>query len=112
MPRVTTIRIIDANLPWKCFTGKGGHWIGVCDPLKLTVQAETWAELMEDIGHTLDAMLKDLLKSNEFEAFLRDHGWSAIGQIPAHPSKEIRFDVPFIPAMVGHPHGSQGVVHQ
>jgi len=47
-PTVTTIRI-DANLPWKCFTGKGGHGIGVCDALKLTVQAETWAELME--GH-------------------------------------------------------------
>jgi hypothetical protein len=45
----------------------------VGDPLKLTVQADTWAELMEDIGHTLDAMLRDLFRSNELDKFLRDH---------------------------------------
>ncbi len=109
MPMVTVIRI-QANLQWKCFAGRGGNWIGVCDPLKLTVQGDTWAELMEDIGHTLDAMLKDLLKSNELHTFMRDHGWTTIGQIPAQP-KSVRFDVPFIPSLMG-AHGSPGVVHQ
>jgi hypothetical protein len=32
-------------------------------------------DLMEDIAHTLGAMLKDLLKSEELRSFLRDHGW-------------------------------------
>jgi predicted RNase H-like HicB family nuclease len=108
MARLTVVRI-QANLQWRCFTGQGGHWIGVCEPLKLTVQGDTWAELMEDIGNTLDAMLKDLLQSNELEKFLRDHNWSLIGPIPVRP-KAVRFDVPFIPAMMG-AHGSQANLH-
>lgn len=110
MPTVSLIRV-DAELNWQCVRATGGHWVGVCDPLRLTVQADTWAELMEDIGHTLDAMLRDLLSSNELDKFLRDHGWHVIGPIPAHPSMDIRFDVPFIPALVG-AHGSQGILHQ
>jgi len=110
MPAATLVRV-DGNIQWRCFRAKGGHWIGICDPLKLTVQADTWADLMEDIGHTLDAMLKDLLGSNELDKFLRDHGWKVIGPVPARPTKEVRFDVPFIPAMMG-AHGPQGNVHQ
>jgi predicted RNase H-like HicB family nuclease len=113
MPTVTLIRInVQAKLTWKCFRSNGGHWVGVCDPLRLTVQADSWTDLMENIGDTLDAMLKDLLRSNELDKFLRDHGWTAMGQIPARPGKDVRFDVPFIPSMTGSPHGSQGVVHQ
>ena len=109
MPTLNVVRI-QANLRWQCFAGRGGHWIGVCDPLKLTVQGDTWADLMEDIGHTLDAMLKDLLESNELEKFLRDHNWSMVGQVPLR-RKAIRFDVPFIPALMGS-HGSQANIHQ
>jgi hypothetical protein len=104
-----TVRI-EAKLQWGCFRAKGGSWIGVCDPLKLTVQADTWAELMEDIGHTLDAMLSDLLKTNELDKFLREHGWQVRGTIPHRP-KNVRFDVPFIPAIMA-AHGQQASVHQ
>lgn len=98
------IRIdIHANLGWNCFKTESGNWIAVCDPLKLTVQAETWADLMEDIGLTLDAMLRDLLSTNELEKFLREHGWTAVDKIPSHPDTGIRFDVPFIPAMIAAP---------
>jgi len=110
MPAGRLVRV-DGKIQWQCLRAKGGHWIGICDPLKLTVQADTWADLMEDIGHTLDAMLKDLLGSNELDAFLRDHGWKVIGSIPVRPTKDVRFDVPFIPAMMG-AHGSQRNVHQ
>lgn len=110
MPTATLIRI-QAELVWQCFPARGGHWVGVCDPLKLTVQAHTWTELMEDIGHTLDAMLKDLLRTNELDKFLRDHGWTPVGRIPVHPTKEIKFDVPFLPALMG-THGSQRDIHQ
>lgn len=91
---------IQANLQWGCFQAKGGHWVAVCDPLNLTVQAATWAELMEDIGDTLDGMLQELLSSNELDKFLRDHGWQAVGPIPTQQDGAIRFDVPFIPAMM------------
>ncbi len=102
---------VQGQLQWNCFLAKGGHWIGVCDPLKLTVQADTWAELMEDIGHTLNAMLNDLLKTQDLERFLRDHGWTLVGTVP-HPSKGVRFDVPFIPAMMMGEHGPQTNLHQ
>jgi predicted RNase H-like HicB family nuclease len=101
---MTTLVRIHANLGWKVLQGKGGNWIGVCDPLKLTVQGETWADLMENIGHTLDAVLRDLLSSNELPRFLQDHGWQVVGgkipERPDHPD-DVRFDVPFIPAMMG-----------
>ena len=102
---------IAAQLQWNCFRAKGGHWVGVCDPLKLTVQADTWAELMEDIGQTLDLMLKDLLKSNELERFLRDHGWKMVGGAPSVAGRDVRFDVPFIPALMRPPRGSQRSTH-
>jgi hypothetical protein len=96
MSAIGLVRIeIKANLPWICVRAKGGNWVGVCEPLGLTVQAETWSDLMEDIGDTLDALLQDLLVSNELDQFLRDHGWEALGQIPAQPDDAIRFDVPF-----------------
>lgn len=106
---MTLVRI-QANLQWGVVHGTGGAWIGICDPLKLTVQAQTWAELMEDIGLTLDAMLNDLLAANELPQFLRDHGWQPVGTIPARP-EEVRFDVPFFPAMMG-ANGPQGTVYQ
>jgi len=66
---------------------------------------------MEDIGHTLDVMLQELVSSNELERFFRDHGWNVIGPIPVH-DKNIRFDVPFIPAIVSGTDGPQRYVHQ
>jgi predicted RNase H-like HicB family nuclease len=85
---------IKANLPWEYFKGKGGNWIAVCEPLKLTVQSETFGELMEDIEDTLDALFQDLLSSNELEKLLRDHGWTLTGQIPSR-DEPVRFDIPF-----------------
>lgn len=106
--RVKTVEI-QANLQWQCFRANGGHWIGICDPLKLTVQSDTWGELMEDIGNTLNVMFKDLLETQELEAFLANHGWTPVGVIP-HNSKNVRFDVPFIPVRVNS--GPQANVYQ
>lgn len=96
---------------WKTFQAQSGEWVAICDPLKLTVQADTWAELMEDIGHTLDGLLRDLLSSNELNQFLRDHGWKLLAAIPARP-EDVRFDVPFIPAMMANANGSARRLHQ
>ena len=108
---VTNVRVeLQANLQWAVLQGKGGNWVAVCDPLGLTVQGETWAELMEDIGHTLDALLKDLLSTNELNRFLSDHGWKLLAAIP-NPPEDVRFDVPFIPAMMGN-NGPARQLHQ
>jgi predicted RNase H-like HicB family nuclease len=111
MSKVELVRI-EANLQWQCSPAGGEYWVGVCDPLKLTVQANTYAELLEDIGHTLDAMFKDLLETRELERFLRDHGWTPIGPIP-RTSKNVRFDIPFIPVpLMKVPHGQKAFLHQ
>lgn len=87
---------IEGKTDWTCFRAKGGHWVAVCDPLGLTVQSDTWATLMEDIGQTLNAMFRDLLKSHELGPFLRNLGWRPVGRLPARPA-DVWFDVPFIP---------------
>jgi hypothetical protein len=103
------VEVVKGNIQWNITQGKSGAWIGVCEPLKLTVQSDTWAGLMEDIGLTLNAVLKDLMISNELPQFLRDRGWQVIGAIPPRP-EDVQFDVPFFPAMVNH--GSQRELHQ
>ena len=94
---MTLVRV-NANVQWKIKQAKGG-WIGICDPLKLTVQSESWANLMEDIALSLDALLKDLVETNELNKFLRDQGWQLMGALPAK-MENARFDVPFLPAMI------------
>lgn len=89
---------IEAEIPWRIDRADAEHWVGICDPLDLTVESETWAELMEDIALTLDSMLHDLLSRNELDQFLRDRGWTAHG--PMSDVEGVRFDVPFIPALV------------
>ena len=91
---------VQANLQWSVQRGKVGAWVAICDPLKLTVQSETWAELMEDIGLTLNDILKDLLVSNELPKFLHERGWQLAGAMPTRP-EDVRFDVPFFPVMAG-----------
>ncbi len=86
--------LIEANVLWKAFRAEGGRWVAVCDPLALTIESETWAELMEDIGLSLNAMLKELLKTRDLEKFLRDRDWHPSGPIPSQPD-DVRFDVPF-----------------
>jgi len=107
---MATLVRVQANIPLQCFRATGGNWVGVCDALKLTVQAETWADLMEDVGLTLDAVMKDLFTSNELPKFLMDRGWTLMGTIP-DAKEDVRFDVPFIPAMVGS-NGTPRELHQ
>jgi hypothetical protein len=105
---------IQGNVQWQWRVGSGGNYVAMCDPLKITLQATSWIELMEDISSSLDALLKDLLESNEFDAFMREQGWHLLAPIPARP-KGMRFDVPFsiLPiAAAMEANGSQRVLHQ
>jgi hypothetical protein len=80
--------------------------------LKLTLQAHTWAELMEDTSDVLNSVFVDLLNSKELNTFLQSHGWTMVSQIPEHV-EDVRFDVPFffVPEMANS-HGSQKRVSQ
>jgi hypothetical protein len=97
MPTIVRVQV-QGNLAWQVTQGKGGNWVAVCDPLRLTIQSETYAELMEDIGLSLNALMADLLAENELDGFLKEQGWMPIGPIPSEPSA-VRFDVPFMAAM-------------
>lgn len=108
---INTVVRIDAQINVQC-KPSGSHWIAKCDPLKLTLQADTYGELMEDFALTLDAMMRDLFESGELDAFMRKHGWTFIGSgLPTQAPKDVRFDVPFIPALLA-PNGSERSVRQ
>ena len=99
---------IRANVEWRWCRGSGGNYVAVCDPLKITLQAETWTDLVEDMIISLNALVLDLIESNEWEKFMRERGWLIVGQMPARP-QNARFEVPFsILPFVGaqHEHGS------
>ena len=98
MQTLTLVRI-NTELHWECHRTESGNWVAVCHPLNVTVQSETWAELMEDMADTVDAILQDLLISHELPRFLREHGWEAVGPLP-EPDGAVRFDIPFIPAIM------------
>lgn len=95
---------VQGNAPWTCFLSKEGVWIAICDPLKLTLQADTFGDLMEDIAMSLNAIFKDLLISDELGKFLQEHGWELAGQMP-NSMDDVRFDMPFIPAVVAAANG-------
>jgi len=101
---------VDGKVPCNILQTKNGNWVAICEPLKLTLQADTWANLMEDIASTLDAIFRDLLSSNELNKFLKDKGWKLLGRIPRHTT-DMRFDLPIIPAIIDS-HGSQRQIHQ
>ncbi len=100
--RVSIVRI-EGQVRWRTRRAKKGNWVAVCSPLKLTVQSDTWANLMEDIAYTLDAVLKDLLATNDFDKFMKEHGWKLIDSLPRR-KENMRFDLPFYPVALN---GSQ-----
>lgn len=112
MPVLTTLVRINGQVPWRCFVGKSGDWIGICDSLRITLQAESWNELVDEMGVTLNAYLRDLFTTRDFDRFMRDNGWTVVGPIPTHEHAEhLRFDLPFVPLVTG-PYDSSRMLHQ
>jgi|ERR1035437_2077567 hypothetical protein len=101
---------VQGNLVWQCLQAATGDWIAVCDALNLTLQSDTFADLMEDINLTLNSMFKDLLTTNELDRFFREHGWQVRQTIPRDHT-QIKFDMPFFTAMMGS-RDAQANLHQ
>lgn len=88
---------ITANVQWTyALDPESNRWIGVCEPLQLTVEGETQAILMESITETMDALMHDVWETGDLTEFLRRHGWAMESDIPARPDdgKDYWFDVP------------------
>lgn len=109
----TAIIRIDGNVPWQWRVASGGNYVAVCDPLKITLQAPSWGELMEDISSALDALLKDLVECDEFDQFMQEHGWKSLTTVQGH-ARDMRFEVPFsiLPFTTTGTNGSQRNFYQ
>ncbi len=85
---------IEGDLEWKyCQDPESENWVAVCDPLKLTVEADTLPELYESMSEAVDSLLNEMLSTGDLERFLKEHGWSA-GPIPTGEDRDVQFDVP------------------
>lgn len=112
MPETPQVVRVECNIEWMVVE-EDGYWIGTCDSLRLTLQADTYAELMEDIGLALDALLKELLETGDFDRFMLTHGWTieeglAVQEVGDRVS---RFDVPY-DVKRGQAHDPTRHVHQ
>ena len=64
--------------------------------MKLVSEADSLDELHSVINETIQLILSDLLRDNELDAFLRDHGWKALN-IPINVANldNVQFNVPW-----------------
>jgi hypothetical protein len=86
---------IQAQLSWIVFQDPlSKRWIGVCEPLRITLGSESQADLVETIDDSIQALLMDLWQQNEFEQFMRSRGWRPMTPLPAEKTEQVRFDVP------------------
>jgi hypothetical protein len=71
-----------------------GQWIGVCDPIGLTVSGDTYSELVESINESVDAVFADLLISGDLAEFLEMRGWK-VAEVNSPDGEEGGIDAPF-----------------
>lgn len=93
MPTATRVQV-EGNLQWSYRKTAEGPFLAVCDALKITLEADTWSHLLEDMALAIDAILKEMFATNEFDHFLRDHGWNVVGPLP-NQMTDVEFEVPF-----------------
>ena len=92
MPAIINIQ---CNLVWKFGRTKHGNYVGICDAIGQTVQANRFSELVQTINEALDSTFKELLSSGDLEKFLRDRGWKSAHLPTPQQSRNVRFDIPF-----------------
>jgi hypothetical protein len=86
---------IQAQLQWIVFqdpTSK--RWIGICEPLRITLGGNSQADLVESIDDALQALMLDLCAHDEFEKFLRERGWRQLTPLPEKVDEATRFNIP------------------
>lgn len=99
---------IEGTVEWSVQLADGGNYVGICDPLGITLQTPTWASMMEEIGAAQNLLFKELCAGAELEDFLRSHGWKATGELDVGSD----FDLPYIPHLVmADQHGSAQTAH-
>src|SRR5437867_10924108 len=92
----------EGQVVWTAFRDPASErWVAVCEPLKLTTEANTWPELQAEAYEALLLLLRDLLETGELPEFLSEHGWRCEGPLPLDvPASEVLFDLP-APILLG-----------
>ncbi|HVO19763.1 MAG TPA: hypothetical protein VMU15_10935 [Anaeromyxobacter sp.] len=79
---------------WRAFRGRdSGNWVAISDALKLTVQGDSWDDLMNACTEAVQLVLLDVFEDGDFEQFLRSRGWMLLSQLPAR-GQPVKFDIP------------------
>jgi hypothetical protein len=93
--RVVEIQL-EAQIQWRAIPGAGkGVWVGICDALNLSVEATSIDELYSLIPECMHLLMVDLVVDNEFDQYLRDKGWKAVGTPREGAVENTEFHVPW-----------------
>jgi predicted RNase H-like HicB family nuclease len=88
--------VIKGQVAWRAMQDrKSGAWVGVCDALRLTAQGDSPEDLASMIDEIMADLMLDLVRDQEFDAFLRDNGWALMQPMPRDvPPEQLKFRVP------------------
>ena len=81
---------------------ESGHFVGICDALGLSLQTNTWKDMMEEIGDVQVALFQDLLQTGELHSFLADRGLTIINK-DDDINENALFDLRYFPQQVDTP---------
>lgn len=88
---------INTQLVWHVRRTPRGVFIGVCDPLGLTLEGDTEQDLRSTIEESLQFFFLNHLEDGTLSQFLSRRGWIIQEPIPSglRPEDPVRFEVPF-----------------
>lgn len=95
---MSTVQIqIDANLEWRLERTRRGRLLAICEPLSLTLEADSEEEAMSLIKEGLHYFFLDHLIEGTLQRFLMLKGWRASAPLPEAytPGDAVTFQVPF-----------------
>ncbi|MEK7684309.1 MAG: hypothetical protein AAB466_02675 [Verrucomicrobiota bacterium] len=95
-PNFRAVVSLEGQLTWKyCHDPKTHKWVAICEPFRITVQANSFPELRESMSESIDAMLTELWSTGDLERFLEEHGWASMTPLPEKSRRSrLSFDVP------------------
>lgn len=68
------------SIQWHATQPAGsGRWIGVCEPMNLSVEADSRDELHSVIDEAIQLLLTDLFQDNALDRYLHERGWTSHG---------------------------------
>jgi len=71
-----------------------GVWVAHCDPLGISLTADSLDEMHSLIDEACQLLFLDLLQDNELDRFLTERGWES-SAVPTGDTDDIEFLVPW-----------------